>query len=444
MKKYFPTAMAAAVVAFSMNTVGASSNTNIAIGKPVSSSSIERRPLKPEMAVDGNPATRWSSEFSDHNWITVDLQERHELTEIRLFWEISYPEYYDIKTSDDGVVWRTVKSVQGSDGGQDKIVLSGGTVGRFVRIEGYRRATRWGHSLWELEIYGRPVADNISHYKPVSASSYESNTLAPEHAVDGDPKTRWSSLFTDHEWLEVDLGAEHQVNRVKLHWEHAYSKDYELQTSYDGENWTVIRRVRNSDGGLDEHAIQGHGRYLRVKGSRKATGWGHSLWELEVFGYATSDAKDNDSKDRNSRDKTEQGNGSGDAVNKNQRGANTQTPDTQAHNETGEQRERGRNKVKHSQGPLVPFSVVTGPILLEWEVPTRRENGDHLGLNEVAGYEIRYKKKGHKEPKVIIVENYFATFYPFERLNGLYQFSIAVFDTNGLYSKFVDIKPTED
>src|SRR5882672_1370583 len=57
------------------------------------------------------------------------------------------------------------------------------------------------------------------------------NALAPENAVDGDDKTRWGSAFHDSQWLMVDLGSEVQLSRIRLNWEAAYAKDYELQIS---------------------------------------------------------------------------------------------------------------------------------------------------------------------------------------------------------------------
>ena len=45
-----------------------------------------------------------------------------------------------------------------------------------------------------------------------------------------------------------------------------------------------MQDVTNADGDVDDHEVQASGRYLRVTGTERATQYGYSLWELEVFG----------------------------------------------------------------------------------------------------------------------------------------------------------------
>ena len=52
--------------------------------------------------------------------------------------------------------------------------------------------------------------DGIARGKPVKASSVyleDGTDYRPENAVDGLPDTRWSSEFSDPQWLAIDLGA---------------------------------------------------------------------------------------------------------------------------------------------------------------------------------------------------------------------------------------------
>jgi hypothetical protein len=110
--------------------------------------------------------------------------------------------------------------------------------------------------------------------------------FGPEHAVDGDAKTRWSSAFRDPQWLTVDLGVATPLSRVRLNWEAAYAKDYELQVSSDGENWTTARRVTGAQGGIEEQEVRATARYVRLRGTQRGTPYGYSLWELQVFDSA--------------------------------------------------------------------------------------------------------------------------------------------------------------
>ncbi|HWW94321.1 MAG TPA: discoidin domain-containing protein [Vicinamibacteria bacterium] len=105
----------------------------------------------------------------------------------------------------------------------------------------------------------------------------------PKHAVDGDFKSRWSSAFSDPQWLTVDLGVATPLSRIRLFWEAAYARDYELQVSSDGLNWRTARRVTSAGGGIEEQEVDATGRYVRLMGTHRATPYGYSLWELQVF-----------------------------------------------------------------------------------------------------------------------------------------------------------------
>ncbi|MGY4976850.1 discoidin domain-containing protein [Streptomyces sp. 900105755] len=127
----------------------------------------------------------------------------------------------------------------------------------------------------------------LSQGRTATASSEENAGTAAGNAVDGNTGTRWSSGFSDDQWLQVDLGATAQVNQVVLNWETAYGKDYKVQISADGSNWTDLQSVTGGDGGTDTLTVSGQGRYVRMLGVHRATQWGYSLWEFQVFGTTT-------------------------------------------------------------------------------------------------------------------------------------------------------------
>ncbi|WP_433048757.1 chitosanase [Dactylosporangium sp. CS-033363] len=126
----------------------------------------------------------------------------------------------------------------------------------------------------------------LSRGRPAEASSVEVPELGPGNAVDGDGRSRWGSEEgADPQWISVDLGAAHQVSRVRLRWETAYGKAYEIQTSPDGGAWTTIFATRAGDGGTDDlTGLSGQGRYVRMLGSARGTKWGYSLYDFEVYG----------------------------------------------------------------------------------------------------------------------------------------------------------------
>ncbi|RPE46467.1 F5/8 type C domain-containing protein [Streptomyces sp. Ag109_O5-1] len=127
----------------------------------------------------------------------------------------------------------------------------------------------------------------LSQGKTATASSEENAGTAAGNAVDGNTGTRWSSSFSDDQWLQVDLGATATVSQVVLNWETAYGKDYKVQISADGSSWTDLKSVTGGDGGTDTLDVSGQGRYVRMLGVHRATQWGYSLWEFQVYGTTT-------------------------------------------------------------------------------------------------------------------------------------------------------------
>jgi glucosylceramidase len=125
---------------------------------------------------------------------------------------------------------------------------------------------------------------NIALNKPATASSVTGTNTA-NLAVDGNAGTRWESAQgVDPQWIRVDLGSTQSICRVRLNWETAYGKSYQIQTSNDGTTWTNIYSTTSSDGGIDDlTGLSGIGRYVRMNGTIRATQWGYSLWEFEIY-----------------------------------------------------------------------------------------------------------------------------------------------------------------
>jgi type 1 glutamine amidotransferase len=130
---------------------------------------------------------------------------------------------------------------------------------------------------------GQPTL--LSRGRPATASSLENNTFPAGNAVDGNTGTRWSSQFADPQWIAVDLGATKSVSRVRLSWETAYGKQYRIEVSGDNANWSTVNTQTASDGGTDDISFTAtNARYVRVFGTQRATQWGYSLFEFEVYG----------------------------------------------------------------------------------------------------------------------------------------------------------------
>jgi len=128
------------------------------------------------------------------------------------------------------------------------------------------------------------AATLLSQGKPATASSTENATFPASNAVDGNTSTRWSSAFSDPQWLEVDLGASASISQVVLQWEAAYGSAFQIQTSPDGSAWTSIYSTTTGIGGTQTLNVTGTGRYVRMYGTARATQYGYSLYEFHVYG----------------------------------------------------------------------------------------------------------------------------------------------------------------
>ncbi|UOZ09058.1 penicillin acylase family protein [Amycolatopsis sp. WQ 127309] len=127
---------------------------NLAPGKTVSATSAETGfyPSPASNAIDGNASTRWASDWSDDQAITVDLGSVQPVSRVQLRWESAYGKGYKIQTSPDAVHWTDSAVVTNGDGGQDNVSFAP-TQARFVKLQGVQRGTKYGYSLYEFEVY---------------------------------------------------------------------------------------------------------------------------------------------------------------------------------------------------------------------------------------------------------------------------------------------------
>lgn len=77
---------------------------------------------------------------------------------------------------------------------------------------------------------------------------------------------------------------------------------------------------------------------------------------------------------------------------------------------------------------------------LKWSHPNQRENGAYLELDEIGGYEIRYRASEQDPFQSVVIEGSTTTTYQLSA-SGTYDYELAAFDQQGLYSEFVDIDP---
>jgi len=133
--------------------------------------------------------------------------------------------------------------------------------------------------------------DNIAYKTKAVASSFSPEAGDANAVSDGSSGSRWSSNYTDNEWVYIDLGDKKEIAAVTLNWESAYAKAYKIQVSDDAVNWTDVYQTDNGKGGVDQINFKPvHTRYVKMQGIKRASEWGYSLYDFEVYGRNRSSA----------------------------------------------------------------------------------------------------------------------------------------------------------
>ncbi|MDQ1658327.1 MAG: hypothetical protein QOD41_3410, partial [Cryptosporangiaceae bacterium] len=296
---------------------------NAAQGRPATASSSESAATPVSAAVDGNTGSRWSSVWaSDPQWIQVDLGTSQPICGVTLNWEAAYATAFQLQTSPDASTWTPVYSTTTGSGGTQTLAVSGS--GRYVRMYGTARSlAMYGYSLWEFAIRvgtgsssppptspptsppptipptspppsSPPPGGSVllSYHKP-GASSTDQNDgncfgCTPDKAFDLDPASRWATSSTtgwvDPGWIYVDLGATASVTQVVLQWDPAYATGYQIQVSANASTWTTIYTTTTGKGFKETLTVSGTGRSVRMYGTARATAYGYSLYEFQVYG----------------------------------------------------------------------------------------------------------------------------------------------------------------
>jgi len=151
-----------------------------------------------------------------------------------------------------------------------------------TRAAAEARQTRVAKVVWGLLFLTMGVLFFLDEAGQVNMRGPE--TYPGAYAVDGDPKTRWSSGWSDPQSLTVDLGTVADITRVKLLWEAAHAVAYRLEVSSDGTNFTTVQEVKDGDGETDDLEVATSGRYVRMAGTKRSSQYGYSLYEFEVYG----------------------------------------------------------------------------------------------------------------------------------------------------------------
>jgi|LSQX01.2.fsa_nt_gb hypothetical protein len=284
---------------------------NLALGKSVYVSSEENGYGNiGSHAVDGNYSTRWSSGWSDNQWIYVDLGSVSFINNVKLFWESSYAKSYKVQVSNDANSWTDVYTTDLGDGGTDDITFPT-TSARYVRVYGITRAIDYGFSLWEFEVYNNfflPPSTPIVTPLPTPIIAPTSNPVNRINAALGKTATSDSSLSLSYDaskgnddnngsrwcaqdgnwnhWWMVDLGTIQHITGTEVVWEfggRVYK--YKIEVSNNNMFWNMaVDKTNNSiTAQTQTDNFTANARYVKITVTGLENGAWASFWDFKVF-----------------------------------------------------------------------------------------------------------------------------------------------------------------
>ncbi len=160
------------------------SNPGVAVRPTAATSSSAQGGNTAAKAVDGDATTRWESAREDGAWIQFDFGAKTEIGYLKRTWENAYGKEYSILVSDDEQTWYQLRYVANGKGGTEEFMNLNANV-RYVRINGVKRATQYGYSLFDVE-FKSPGSDNTlgsgmtTSFTPFPANGDQLAPPAPE------------------------------------------------------------------------------------------------------------------------------------------------------------------------------------------------------------------------------------------------------------------------
>lgn len=160
-------------------------------------------------------------------------------------------------------------------------------------------ATNKDGSSTKFVLEDKPTAlvkgENLALGKTATASSKDpapSLNVEPQNAIDGDTTTRWAAASDVEEaTFTVDLGKEMEFNNLRILWETAHGKEFEIRVSNDGKDFSKVVYSTDTGPGGDQtididttkaRYVQYH-QLKRWNHPSNGKSYGTSFYEFEIY-----------------------------------------------------------------------------------------------------------------------------------------------------------------
>ncbi|OCT12942.1 hypothetical protein A8709_21715 [Paenibacillus pectinilyticus] len=237
-----------------------------------------------EKAFDGASATKWLI-FTNAGWIqyhytAAKVVNKYDITSANDV-PARDPKNWTLKGSNDGTNWTTLDTRSNETFASRLQVktytFTNSTPYTYYRLDVSANSGDANLQIAEITFYASTsTPTNVALSKTVTASDEINATEAATKAVDGVATTKWTSqpinLVPGDKWLKVDLGASYAITRWVV--KHASSngesasyntKDFKLQKSSDGTNWTDVDTVTGNTAAITDRTVASFSaRYVRL------------------------------------------------------------------------------------------------------------------------------------------------------------------------------------
>ena len=270
---------------------GTCGTTNLALNKTATASSTENAGTPAADAVDGNTGTRWSSAFSDPQWLEVDLGSSQAICQVtlqlgdRLREGLPDPDLGRRHELDHHLLHHhrdrrhpdpqrhrhrpLHPDVRHGPGHPVRVLVVG-----IQRVRNWWK--QWGRGdLRDYQPGPEQDRDRVLHRERVASPRPTRWTATPAPAGPARSPTR-------NGWRSTSARPRPSA-RSSCSGRPPTPPRSQIQTSADGTNWTTIYSTTTGTGGTQTLNVTGTGRYVRMYGTARATQYGYSLWEFQVM-----------------------------------------------------------------------------------------------------------------------------------------------------------------
>lgn len=208
----------------------------------VTASSSQEERLKPSNAVNTDLSSRWSSNWSDEQWLEINTNENFNFTGLQIIWESAYAKSFETLTSVDGDKWeKGYATKQGEGGIQD--IFTTPRKAKYVKINLHTRATGWGFSILDISLKGTSAAPLIK----------ENDVVVKDviNLLDGNSNTEWISSSENESELVLNFLKSIEIGGIRLDWGANYAQDLDYFTSLDGKDWEKTSEIKEGLGNFE-------------------------------------------------------------------------------------------------------------------------------------------------------------------------------------------------